>query len=133
VTEGELRALCHRFLDAVERHDFETVEALYAPDAVLWFNTTRREIPVEESLEILRQGAGLHRRRTYDDRIIQTFDGGFVVQYSVNVVLHDGRRASLWACVVALCRDGRIARLDEYLDAGKFRAPGATVKGGPAG
>lgn len=124
MTEGELRELCHRFLDAIERHDLGTVEALYAPDLVFWSNVSGRELTREESLEVLRQGAGLHRRRSYDDREIQAFAGGFVAQFSVNVVLHDGRRASLWACVVAQCRGGRIARLDEYLDAGKFRPPG---------
>lgn len=125
MTDGQLRALCHRFFDAIECHDLETVEALYTPDATLWFNVTRREVSREENLEILRSGAGLHRRRTYDDRLVQTFEGGFVCQYSVNVVLHDGRRASLFACVVARCRDGRIARLEEYLDAGRFRRPEA--------
>lgn len=123
MTDGELRALCHGFLDAIERHDFETVEGLYTPDAVAWANVTRREVSREESLEILRKGAGAHRRRTYDDRLVQTFAGGFLLQYSVNVVLHDGRRMSLRACFVAQCRDGRIARLDEYLDSGRFRPP----------
>ena len=69
---------------------------------------------------MLRDGAKLHRRRTYDDRTINTFAGGFVVQYSVNVVTHSGAKASLWACVIAQCRNGRITRIDEYLDAGKF-------------
>jgi ketosteroid isomerase-like protein len=130
VTDGELRALCHRFFDAIERHDFDAVAEHYTSDATLWFNATGREISKQESLEILRKGAGLHRRRTYDDRSIQTFEGGFVVQYSVNVVLHDGRRASLWACAVAQCRDGRVARLDEYLDTGKFRPPVERAAGG---
>ena len=112
---------------------FDAVEELYTPDARLWFNVTGREISREESLEVLRKGVDLHRRRTYDDRTIQTFDGGFVVQYSVNVVLHDGRRASLWACLVAECRDGRIARLDEYLDSGKFRPRGEAAHAAGAG
>jgi ketosteroid isomerase-like protein len=78
--DTELRALCHRYLDAVERRDVETVAEIYAP--------------------------------------------GFVARDSVNVVEHSGRRTSLWACVVARCRDGRITRIDEYLDAGKFRLRG---------
>ena len=128
MTDAALRDLCHRFFDAIERQDFETVGDCYSDDATLWFNVTRREIGRDESLDVLRKGAGLHRRRSYDDRRIQTFAGGFVVQYTVNVVAHGGQRASLQACGVALCRDGRIARLDEYLDAGRFGPPRTTPK-----
>jgi ketosteroid isomerase-like protein len=122
MTDSELRELCHRFLDAIETHDFDVVEALYHPELRFWFNVTGREITVEENLAALREGIHRHRRRTYDSRIINTFETGFTVQYSVNVVAHNGRHTSLWACLVAQCRDGRIWRLDEYLDSGKFGA-----------
>jgi ketosteroid isomerase-like protein len=120
MTDTELRELCHRFFDAIERQDFDAVGALYAPEFRLWFNGTGKEIGRKENLAVLREGASLHQRRTYDDRTINTFATGFVVQYSVNVVAHSGRRTSLWACAVAQCRDGKILRWDEYLDTGKF-------------
>ena len=69
------------------------------------------------------------RRRTYDDRTINTFDGGFVIQYTLHGVQHSGHRGALWICIVGLCRDGKITRIDEYMDSGKFaawaRAPAA--------
>ena len=123
MTDIELRDLCHRFFDAIERGDYDTVAALYAPEFRMWVNLTNAESTREDNLAVLRDGAKLHRRRTYDDRRINTFAGGFVVQYSVNVVAHSGRRTSLWACVVAHCKDGQITRLDEYLDSGKFGRP----------
>ena len=101
------------------------------PKFRMWVNLTGAESSAEENLAVLRDGAKLHRRRTYDDRIINTFEGGFIVQYSVNVVAHSGRRTSLSACVVAQCRGGQITRIDEYLDAGKF-APRANSRGQPA-
>ena len=122
MTDAELRELCHRFFDALERADIDTVAKLYAPGMQLWVNVTGKEISADENLAVLRDGAKLHRRRTYDDRTINTFETGFVVQYSVNVVAHTGKRTSLSACVIAQCRDGKITRLDEYLDAGKFGA-----------
>ena len=122
--DTELRELCHRYFDAIERRDVDAVADLYAPGSTFWINLTGAETTREENLAALRDGYALHRRRTYDDRTLHTFETGFVVQYSVNVVQHDGRRTSLWACVVAQCKDGRITRIDEYLDSEKFREAG---------
>ncbi|HTK98410.1 MAG TPA: nuclear transport factor 2 family protein [Pseudomonadales bacterium] len=122
MTDTELRALCHRFFDAIERGDCGAVAQIYAPEFRMWVNLTGTESGAEENLAVLRDGAKLHRRRTYDDRIVNTFASGFVVQYSVNVVTHSGARTSLSACVVAQCRGGQITRIDEYLDSGKFRS-----------
>jgi ketosteroid isomerase-like protein len=122
VTDTELRALCHRFFDAIERAEYAAVAQLYAPEFRMWVNLTGTESSAEENLAVLRDGAKLHRRRTYDDRIVNTFASGFVVQYSVNVMTHSGARTSLSACVVAQCRNGQITRIDEYLDSGKFRS-----------
>jgi ketosteroid isomerase-like protein len=122
MTDAELRDLCHRYFDAIERRDVQTVAELYAPEFRFWINLTGAETSREENLKALAEGYALHRRRTYDDRTIHTFETGFVVRYSVNVVEHSGRRTSLSACVVAGCRDGRITRIDEYLDSIHFRA-----------
>ena len=122
MTDTELRELCNRFLDAVETHDLDAVRAAYHPDLRFWFNVTGSESTVEDNLTALAEGVHRNRRRTYDDRTINTFETGFFVQYSVNVVTHSGHRTSLWACLVAQCRDGRIWRMDEYLDSGKFGA-----------
>ncbi len=120
MTDAELRALCHRFFDAIERGDHAAVAQIYAPQFRMWVNLTGTESTAEENLTVLRDGAKLHRRRTYDDRIVNTFANGFIVQYSVNVVTHSGARTSLAACVVARCHNGQIVRIDEYLDSGKF-------------
>jgi ketosteroid isomerase-like protein len=123
MTDRELRELCHRCLDAIERHDVDTVADLYAPGFVFWANLTGSESSREQNLQTLRDGYALLRRRTYDDRRIDTFETGFLARFSVTAVTHDGKRASLAACLVAQCGDGRITRIDEYLDSSKFRRP----------
>ena len=127
MTDTELRELCTRYFDAIERRDQDAVAGLYAPDFTFWVNLTGAESPREQSLATLRDGYALLRRRTYDDRTIDTFETGFVARYSVNGVRHDGQRFSLWACVVAQCRGGRITRMDEYLDSSKFVRPRASA------
>jgi ketosteroid isomerase-like protein len=120
--DTEHRRLCHALLDAIEQGDTQAVDACYAPDMTMWCNFTGQEITREENLEALVRGRDLHRRRTYDDRIVNTFDDGFVAQYTVDVTARDGSHTTLWACLVAEVRNGTITRLFEYLDAGKFSA-----------
>jgi ketosteroid isomerase-like protein len=123
MTDGQLRTLCNAFFDAIETNDLDAVTAIYAPDFAMWDNFSQAEHTREDNLKVLREGKAVARRRTYDDRRISTFDGGFMVQYSVNVVQHDGPTRSLWSCLIAQCRDGQITRIDEYLDSSKFGRP----------
>ena len=119
--DSEHRRLCHTLFDAIEQGDFTAVESCYAPEMTMWFNVTGQTTTREQNLAALVAGKDLHRRRTYNDRVIHTFDDGFVAQYSLNVVAHDGTNVTLWACLVGEVHDGRIVKLMEYLDAGKFK------------
>jgi len=118
--DTEHRRLCHALFDAIEAGDIDAVERCYAPDMTLWFNATGEVMSREDNLAVLAEGRELHRRRTYNDRIVNTFADGFVAQYTVNVVTHKGAEVALSACLVAEVRDGKIAKLFEYLDSGKF-------------
>jgi len=117
------RELCHTLFDALERGDVETVDRCYAPEMTMWCNFTNREQTREENLASLVEGQKVLRRRTYDDRQINTFDDGFVAQYTVTAVGHDGSKRALWACLVAEVRDGLITKLYDYLDTSKFGVP----------
>ncbi len=125
--DTELRELCHRYFDAVERRDLDAVAEMSAPGFTFWVNLTGTESTRDATLETLRNGYTLLRRRTYDDRHVDTFATGFVARYSVTIVQHNGQQASLWACIVAQCKDGRITRIEEYLDSSKFLAGGRTA------
>jgi ketosteroid isomerase-like protein len=120
MTDGELRDLCNRFFDAVERGDVDAMRAMYHDDLKFWANVTARELTKDENLKIVAEGKAVHRRRTYDDRQIRTWHDGFLVQYSCNVVQHDGKRRSMSSCLIAQCKDGQILRIDEYMDSSKF-------------
>ena len=122
MNDAALRDLCHRFLDAYESRRVDELAAIYAPDCSVWHNVFGRDTTGAENLAALPKSYAGQRRRTYDDRTINTFDGGFVIQYSLNGVQHDGHRGSLWICIVGLCKDGKITRIDEYMDSSKFPA-----------
>jgi ketosteroid isomerase-like protein len=121
--DTEHRALCHALFDAIERGDLDGMARCYAPGMTLWFNVTGEEVSGEDTIAAQTAGQAIQRRRTYDDRIINTFDDGFVVQYTLTVVLHDGTRRVLSACTVAEVHDGLIVHLAEYLDSSRFGRP----------
>ena len=115
------RKLGNDLFDALERGDIGAVDACYAPGMTMWFNVTGDTSTREDNLNALEAGKELHRRRSYNDRIINTFDDGFVAQYTCEVVAHNGNHVALNACLVAEIHDGKIVKLFEYLDSRKFR------------
>ena len=122
MNEYQIRDLCEAFFDAYENRRVDVLDRLYSHDCIIWHNLFGRETTRDENLARYHEGYAGQRRRTYNDRIVNTFDDGFVIQYTLNGVMHTGHRGALWICIVARCRDGRITRIDEYMDSSKFAA-----------
>ena len=120
MTEGEIRDLATRFFDAYQDRRVDVIADLYAEDCIIWHSPFGRETTGAENIEKLPDSYGGQRRRTYDDRTVNVFHDGFVIQYSLNGVQPNGHRGSLWICIVCKVRDGKITRIDEYMDSGKF-------------
>lgn len=127
MTERELRLLCNRFFDAYQDRRIDELRAIYAPNCVIWTNVFGVERSGHDNLVALPASYARARRRTYDDRVINTFDQGLMIQYTLSGVHHTGHRGALSVCIVALCKEGLITRIDEYMDTSKFpewRGPG---------
>ena len=122
MTEGEIRELCETFFDAYQDRRVDILERVLADDCVIWHNVFGRETTKQDNLERYHDSYRDQRRRTYDDRIVNTFHDGFVIQYQLRGVMTNGHTGSLWICIVARVRDGRITRIDEYMDSGRFAA-----------
>jgi len=122
--DGELRDICKRFFDTVERGDIEGLGQLYAADAKIWHNTDDHAQTREENLATLKGGLSRFKSRHYADRKVQIFEGGFVQQHRLKAVRHDGSNAELIAVCICQVTNGKISRLDEYFDSAavaKFR------------
>ena len=115
--DAATRALAKRFFDCVEQGDIDGLVACYAPDAEIWHNTDEAIQGPEDNRKTL---AGMVTRildRVYDNRRVEVFAGGFVQQHVLRGTRsHDGVRVALPACIVCAVKDGKITRLDEYLD-----------------
>lgn len=114
--EAALFALADRFMRAIEQGDAEAIAACYAPDARIWHNHDGKEQGPQENLRVLRWVEQRLHDRKYEIVARHAFDGGFVQQHRLSGTLGDGTPFAMPACLVVTVRDGRIARLAEYLD-----------------
>jgi ketosteroid isomerase-like protein len=114
--EAAVRAFAKRFFDAIEQGDVATVADSYTADVGIWHNFDDKVQTREENLATLQGMVARISDRQYRDRRVEVFEGGFLQQHVLSGVRKDGSRVSLPACIVCRLRDGRIARLDEYLD-----------------
>ncbi len=107
-----------RYIAATNAGDVDALRALHTPDAVVWHNHDEIEVPLERSLAVLRR-----LRRVAPDvcfgevRHTATADG-FVQRAVLHATAPDGSRLRVPSCIVAtIGGDGRITRIEEYLDA----------------
>ena len=108
--------LAERFMRALETNDIEAIRACYAADAGIWHNFDGETQTVEQNLRTLAWVDARLKNRRYEIVARHGFDGGYVQQHILSGTLGDGTPFRMPACVVVLVKDGRIARLEEYLD-----------------
>jgi len=120
MTDGEIRELCETFFDAYQDRRLDILDRVLADDCIIWHNVFGRDTTKADNLAGFADSYRGQRRRTYDDRIVDTFHGGFVIRYQLRGVQNSGHTGSLWICIVGRVRDGRITRIDEYMDSSKF-------------
>jgi uncharacterized protein len=110
-------AVVDRLLRAIEVGDVDAVRATYAPDATIWHNHDDVSQSVEENLRVLGWMVARTSTRTYDDIRRYPFAGGIAQQHVLRIVFSDGRSATLPAALFVWVDDGRVTRIEEYLDA----------------
>ena len=118
--EHDIRALCHRYMDAVEAADLDTIARLASPEIRYWDSVTAEEHDHGALLAMVKAGAKAVERRSYDSRQIHVFDHGFMAQYALALTGRDRSTTTLWGALTARCFDGQLTRIDDYLDATKF-------------
>lgn len=122
-----IRALATRLFDSIERGDVDGVADCYAPELVVWHNFDGLDQRREDNLKTLASMIERISERRYEDRRVDVFDGGFVQQHVLTGVRKDGVRVSMPGVLVGRVRDGKITRLDEYLDSAHVAAFRAKV------
>ena len=112
----DVLAMADRFFRAVETGDLETVRSLYTEDVVVWHNDDLVEQTADQNLRVLRWMAKNVQNLRYEEVRRHVTATGFVQQHVVRGIWPTGAALELHACIVFTVRDGRITRLEEYLD-----------------
>lgn len=104
-----------RLLAAIGDADESAARAVYAPDARIWHNFDQREQTVDENLVTLHDLH--HRAKHLQYTEIRRFlsPGGFVQQHVLTGEAKGGP-LHMPAMIRFWVTDGRITRLEEYLD-----------------
>jgi len=114
----EYAKLLDRIVAAAEAGDPADLFNIYAPDAVIWHNNDLKEQTVEQNAKLLKAMDRWVADRKYTERRVSTFPGGAVQQHVLRGVRRStGEEVALHACaVITVGEDGKITRLDEYID-----------------
>lgn len=115
-------AIADRLFKAIERGEVNALAEIYAPDAQIWHNTDGKVEAPQQNLSGLRQFVALSSVRAYTEIRRAPTPSGFVQQHVLRAQLKNGREFVLPACIICVVKNGRITRLDEYLDSAPLSA-----------
>jgi len=101
---------------AIEAGDIERVRALYAPGVAVWHNHDGATQSADDNLRVLGWMTTHLPGTRYTEVRRAVTESGFVQQHVLVATNRAGDMVSVPACIVADVADGRITRLDEYLD-----------------
>ena len=120
MNERETLELADRFFAAIPKGDLDSVRAIYAPDAVIWHNNDQATQNVEQNLQVLAWVAKNIAGLRYEEIRRHVTPSGFVQQHVLRGTAPNGKPLELPACILCTVKNGRITRLDEYLDSAQL-------------
>ncbi|MHB8380747.1 MAG: nuclear transport factor 2 family protein [Candidatus Binataceae bacterium] len=122
-SEQESLEVAEKLFKAIEHGDVAAVRALYAPRIKIWHNFDGATQTMEENLALLEWMVGSIAEVAYTDIRRQPTPTGFVQQHVLQGrVKSSGKAVTIPACMVGTIEDGKITRLDEYLDSAQIAA-----------
>lgn len=111
-----MNELADRFFTAVSAGDIATLTELYDPDARIWHNDKGTAETVAENLRVLRWLSRSLENMRYEDIRRYPLPDGFAQQHVLRGELPGHGPLEVPASLFVEVRDGRIVRIDEYVD-----------------
>lgn len=111
-----MTAIAESLFAAVAAGDVAAARALYASDAVVWHNFDGVEQTLEENAETLAWMKRALPDFCYTEARLMVTPEGFVEQHVIRATNRRGEQVAVPACIVATVADGKVTRIDEYVD-----------------
>lgn len=112
----ETLELARHFMRVLETGDEAKARECLTPDARIWHNFDDHEQTVDENMRLLGWMVKNCRSREYDIQRLEEVEGGYLQQHILRMETNSGKQLEMHACVVVKVRDGKVARIEEYLD-----------------
>jgi len=116
LSDDDKLAIAERFAAASRGNDADAYTAMCAPGAVTWHNFDDLEVSTEQTVQTI---AWLHRTVSglaWTDVALSPTPSGFVSQAVMTGSAPGGALRVHTCVVVTLDEDGRVTRVEEYLD-----------------
>ena len=104
------------FINCIETGDVDGFRACYHDDAGIWHNYDGKTQTIDENLAILKNMLKHAEKIHYDIKRREEISGGFLQQHTLRITTKDGKSLSTEAIALVFVRDGKIHRLEEYID-----------------
>jgi uncharacterized protein len=116
MTAAEVDAFADRVFAAIEAGDVDAVASMWADDIAVWHNTDQVEQSKAANLRTLDWMVANTVARSYRAIRRTALPDGFVQQHVLHLEFDDGRGVDLPAALFVRIAEGRVTRIDEYLD-----------------
>jgi ketosteroid isomerase-like protein len=117
-----IRSLAGRFTEAIAKRDLAALRNLFSPSAVFWTNVGRTETPLEQRLQGIALEFRIFEEFRFEDLRCHPYSDGFALQMTARGRTTRGDRFEFPMCAIARVENGRLERLDEYVDAAPIAA-----------
>ena len=114
--DNEHLKLADELRGRIEAGDVRGVDALYDDRAIVWRNIDNRELVKKQMLKVIEFLATEVTDLHYEDVRVQATETGYVQQHTLRCVTANGTPVEARACLVVTVENGKVLRLDEYLD-----------------
>jgi uncharacterized protein len=119
----QTEALANLLVTSIMRGDIATLrDKVYSPDVVIWHNFDQLEQRLEDNMKVMAWMGKNLTGLSYDDISVQVTPNGYVQQHVLRGTANDGTKIEVPACLIVTVVDGKVTRLDEYLDTAQVAA-----------